>query len=59
MSSSKENIGMMEPSDYVGIGKIPAEAQVTVKNTGWSEHDKATMLANGFDGVDMVEAWYS
>lgn len=48
MSSSKENIDMMEPSDYVGIGKIPAEVQVTINDTGWSEHDKATMIVKKF-----------
>ena len=50
---------IMEPSEYAAIGKIPEDGQVTVKDTGWSERDKERMQAYGFDGVDMVEAWYS
>ncbi len=57
--NTTEDTNIMEPSEYVAIGKVPADAQVTVNDTGWSEHDKATMLVFGFDGVDMVEAWYS
>lgn len=58
MSTSDEH-GIMEPSDYAAIGKIPPGAQVTVKDTGWSERQKEEMRAHGFDGMDMVEAWYS
>ncbi len=50
---------IMEPSEYAAIGATPPDGQVTVKDTGWSEHDKERMQAYGFDGVDMVEAWYS
>ena len=58
MNTSEEH-GVMELSDYAAIGKIPADAQVTVKDTGWSERQKEEMRAHGFDDMDMVEAWYS
>ena len=50
---------LLATAEQVSIGKIPEDGQVTVKDTGWSEHDKERMQAYGFDGVDMVEAWYS
>lgn len=43
----------------VSIGEIPEDAQVTVKDTGWSEEEKERMRAFGYDGLDMVRAWYS
>lgn len=43
----------------VSIGKIEENAQVTVKDTGWSEEEKERMRALGYDGLDMVRAWYS
>jgi len=49
----------MEPSDYAAIGKIPADAQVTVKDKGWSERQKEEMRTHGFDDMDMVREWYS
>ncbi len=58
MSTSEEH-GIMEPADYAAIGKIPADAQVTVKDTSWSERQKEEMRAHGFDDMDMVRAWYS
>ena len=57
--NSNEEHGIMEPSDCAAIGKIPADAQITVKDTGWSERQKEEMRAHGFDGMDMVRAWYS
>lgn len=43
----------------VSIGKIPENAQITVKDTGWSEEEKERMKTYGYDGLDMVRAWYS
>lgn len=43
----------------VSIGKIEKNAQVTVKDTGWSEEEKERMRAFGYDSLDMVRAWYS
>jgi hypothetical protein len=43
----------------VSIGKIEENAQVTVKDTGWSEEEKERMRVFGYDGLDMVRAWYS
>lgn len=43
----------------VSIGKIEKNAQIIVKDTGWSEGEKERMRAFGYDGLDMVRAWYS
>ena len=43
----------------VSIGKIEENAQITVKDTGWSEEEKNRMKTFGYDGLDMVRAWYS
>lgn len=43
----------------VSIGEIPGNAQITVKDTGWSEEKKERMKTFGYDGLDMVRAWYS
>ena len=43
----------------VSIGEIPENAQITVKDTGWSEEEKEHMKQFGYDGLDMVMAWYS
>ena len=43
----------------VSIGKIEENAQITVKDTGWSEEEKERMKQFGYDGLDMVRAWYS
>lgn len=43
----------------VSIGEIPKNAQITVKDTGWSQEEKERMKAFGYDGLDMVRAWYS
>ncbi len=43
----------------VSIGEIPEDAQITVKDTGWSEEEKERMKKFGYDGLDMVKAWYS
>ena len=41
------------------IGEIPEDAQVTVTDTGWSEEEKERMKAYGYDGLDVIRAWYS
>ena len=43
----------------VSIGEIPENAQITVKDTGWSEEEKEHMKQLGYDGLDMLRAWYS
>ena len=43
----------------VSTGKIEENAQITVKDTGWSEEEKNRMKTFGYDGLDMVRAWYS
>jgi len=49
-----------EPYDiYVSAGKIKKNAQLTAKDTGWSEVEKERMSKFGYDGVDMVREWYS
>ena len=43
----------------VSIGKMEENAQITVKDTGWSEEEKERMKTYGYDSLDMVRAWYS
>ena len=43
----------------VSIGKIEDHTQITVKDTGWSEEEKERMKQFGYDGLDIVRAWYS
>ena len=43
----------------VSIGEIPEDAQITANDTGWSEEEKERMKNLGYDGLDMVRAWYS
>jgi hypothetical protein len=43
----------------VSIGEIKENSQITVRDTGWSEEEKERMKAFGYDGLDMVRAWYS
>ena len=43
----------------VSIRKIEENAQTTVKNTGWTEEEKEQMTRFGYDGLDIVRAWYS
>lgn len=37
----------------------PDDTQITIKDTGWSEEEKESMKALGYDSLDMVRAWYS
>ena len=43
----------------VVIGKIEENVQITTADTGWSEEEKERMKAYGYDGLDIVRAWYS
>lgn len=40
-------------------GEIEEDTQITVKDTGWSAEEKERMKQFGYDGLDMVRAWYS
>lgn len=43
----------------VSIGKIEENAQISVKDTGWSEEEKERMRQYGYDSLDVARAWYS
>ena len=43
----------------VSLGNITDDAQLTEKDTGWSEEQKARMKQYGYDGMDMLREWYS
>ncbi|SBV99778.1 conserved hypothetical protein [uncultured delta proteobacterium] len=43
----------------VSIGERPEDAQITVTDTGWGAEEKERMRSFGYDGLDMVRAWYS
>jgi len=42
----------------VAIGKIDEHAQVTENDTGWSEAYREKLRAAGYDGMDILQAWY-
>ena len=35
------------------------ETQMSIANTGWSEEEMERMRAMGYDGMDIISAWYS
>ena len=43
----------------VSLGKITENAQLTDKDTGWSEEQKARMKQYGYDSMDMLREWYN
>ncbi|MDM8329947.1 integrase arm-type DNA-binding domain-containing protein [Desulfovibrio piger] len=43
----------------IAVGKLPAQTQVREKDTGWSEAQREQMRNQGYDGIDMVNAWYN
>lgn len=43
----------------ISIGEIEGEAQVTSKDTGWSDEEKERMRQAGYDDMDIIRAWYS
>lgn len=59
-TAAKMSHASAEKSDLcISIGKVENNAQVTTADTGWSEEEKERMKAYGYDGLDMVRAWYS
>ena len=42
----------------VAIGKRDEHAQITEKDTGWSEAYREKLRAAGYDGMDILQAWY-
>lgn len=56
-TTASDSTGARETS--ITIGKLLEDAQVTTTDTGWSEEEKERMRQAGFDGVDMIRAWYS
>ncbi len=54
------NCGPVEMSDIsISVGKIEENTQVVAKDTGWTEEEKERMKQFGYDGLDMVRAWYN
>lgn len=45
-------------STDVAIGKIEERAQITEKDTGWSDAYREKLRAAGYDGMDILQAWY-
>lgn len=43
----------------ISLGKTDQESQITTKDTGWTEEEKDRMRQAGYDGMDMIRAWYS
>ncbi len=38
---------------------VEEEPQMSIANTGWSEEEMERMRAMGYDGMDIIRAWYS
>lgn len=58
--TSEKGYESVEPDDIsMSLGKIQEGSQVTSKDTGWTEEEKERMKEYGYDGLDMVRAWYS
>ena len=58
--ADKKKYAPAEANDiHVSIGIINKNAQLTTKDTGWREAEKECMKKFGYDGVDMIKAWYS
>ena len=58
--TNEMNYGFAETNDVsISIGKIKENHQVTVKDTGWTGEEKERMKELGYDGLDIVRAWYS
>lgn len=47
-----------EMDTSVAIGKRDGHAQITEKDTGWSEAYREKLRAAGYDGMDILQAWY-
>ena len=50
---------MTEHDVRISIGKIEEESQITTNDTGWTEEEKDRMRRAGYDGMDIIQAWYS
>ncbi|MBS6828728.1 MAG: integrase arm-type DNA-binding domain-containing protein [Desulfovibrio sp.] len=47
-----------EMDTNVAIGKIDENAQITERDTGWSEAYREKLRAAGYDSMDILQAWY-
>ena len=47
-----------EMNTNVAIGKRDEHAQITEQDTGWSEAYREKLRAAGYDGMDILQAWY-
>lgn len=57
---TESSYGSAETGDTsTSTRKMEETAQVTVKDTGWTEEEKERMKQHGYDSLDMVRAWYS
>ena len=60
LQTDKMNRDYAETNDIsISIGKIEENTQVTPIDTGWTEEEKERIKQFGYDGLDMVRAWYS
>lgn len=58
--TNKMNCDSTETNDIpISIGKIEENTQITATDTGWSEEQKERMRSFGYDGLDMIRAWYN
>lgn len=57
--TEEENMSDEACNSNVSTGKIQDNAQITDKDTGWSEEEKERMRTHGYDSLDIVRAWYS
>lgn len=57
--STKTSDSAEARQNSITTGELPKDAQVTIQDTGWSEEEKDRMRQAGYDGMDMVRAWYS
>lgn len=47
---------VLAPAEDDVVGEEP---QIGIANTGWSEEEMERMRAMGYDGMDIIRAWYS
>ena len=46
---------VLAPAEDDVVGEEP---QITIANTGWNEEEMERMRALGYDGMDIIRAWY-
>lgn len=56
---SKATPHCVEKESLITAGTIPEGEQITIADTGWSEEEKERMRRAGYDGMDIIQAWYS